>query len=152
MPTIRLLLLITGNLRTLSASMCRTALARSSASALTSVCECLDPTGGRHDPAHPRERFQVVGRLELRYVTAADNIIIRSSRWRGRVRPNSLQLQNDRAFRDGRRGGANVPGVLTDPIPCHPNALVGAGLVLIDRYREPAASGADQGIAHKTVD
>src|ERR1700738_4852203 len=32
MPTIRLLLLITGNLRILSASMCRTALARSSSS------------------------------------------------------------------------------------------------------------------------
>src|SRR5260370_13109127 len=32
MPTIRLLLLITGNLRTFSASMCRTALARSSSS------------------------------------------------------------------------------------------------------------------------
>jgi hypothetical protein len=32
MPTIRLLLLITGNLRTFSSSMCRTALARSSSS------------------------------------------------------------------------------------------------------------------------
>src|SRR6266446_7875998 len=32
MPTIRLLLLITGNLRTCSCSMCRTALARSSSS------------------------------------------------------------------------------------------------------------------------
>src|SRR6266511_1646966 len=32
MPTIRLLLLITGNLRTLSVSMCRIALARSSSS------------------------------------------------------------------------------------------------------------------------
>src|SRR5262252_976214 len=32
MPTIRLLLLITGNLRTFSVSMCRTALARSSSS------------------------------------------------------------------------------------------------------------------------
>src|ERR1035437_2919175 len=66
--------------------------------------------------------------------------------------PNSLRMQNDHAFRDGRCGGASFAGVLTDPIPCHPNALVGAGLVLVDGHREPAASGADQGIAHKTLD
>ena len=53
----------------------------------------------------------------------------------GSARPRkSLQLQNDRALRDGRCRSASFAGVLTDPIPCHPNALVGAGLVLVDGH------------------
>jgi|SRR5450631_3706328 hypothetical protein len=35
----------------------------------------------------------------------------------GRHAPNSLQMQNGRALRDGRCGGASIAGVLTDPIP-----------------------------------
>jgi hypothetical protein len=56
---------------------------------------------------------------------------------RKRVTPqlNSLQMHNDRAFRHSRCGDARVAGILTDPLSGHPNALVGAGFVLIDGYR-----------------
>src|ERR1700693_5680627 len=63
----------------------------------------------------------------------------------GRYAPNSLQMQDDRAFRNSRCGDASIAGVLTDPFPRYPNALVGAGLVLEDGQRNPTVSGADQG-------
>jgi len=64
---------------------------------------------------------------------------------------NSLQLQHDCAFRDSWSGHTSFAGMLGDPLPCYPTALVGTSLVLVDRDREPTASGAHEGIAHETL-
>src|SRR5215472_7085177 len=74
---------------------------------------------------------------------------------RGRARgevatPNSLQLHHDCAFRDSWSGHTSFAGILGDPLSCCPSALVGTSLVLVDRDREPSASGAHEGIAHET--
>src|SRR5215472_6917820 len=76
---------------------------------------------------------------------------------RGRARgevatPNSLQLHHDCAFRDSWSGHTSFAGILGDPLSCCPSALVGTSLVLVDRDREPSASGAHEGIAHETLD
>src|SRR5215470_875477 len=63
----------------------------------------------------------------------------------------SLQLQHDCAFRDSWSGHTSFAGILGDPLPCCPSALVGTNLVLVDRDREPSASGAHEGIAHETL-
>src|SRR5262249_38265848 len=63
----------------------------------------------------------------------------------------SLQLQHDCAFRDHWSGHTSFAGILGDPLPCYPTALVGTSLVLIDRDREPSASGAHERIAHETL-
>src|SRR5262249_51974854 len=65
--------------------------------------------------------------------------------------PNSLQLQHDCAFQDSWSGHTSFAGILGDPLPCYPSALVGTSLVLVDRDREPTASGAHEGIAHETL-
>src|SRR5215471_15534629 len=65
--------------------------------------------------------------------------------------PNSLQLQHDCAFRDSWSAHTSFAGILGDPLPCCPSALVGTSLVLVDRDREPSASGAHEGIAHETL-
>src|SRR5215468_4692987 len=75
---------------------------------------------------------------------------------RGRARgevatPNSLQLHHDCAFRDSWSGHTSFAGILGDPLSCCPSALVGTSLVLVDRDREPSASGAHEGIAHETL-
>ena len=62
------------------------------------------------------------------------------------ARRNSFQVEDYCAFRDGWTGGAKISRVLTDPIPRHSNALVGAGLILVDGHRKSATSGADQEI------
>src|SRR5262245_29108238 len=64
---------------------------------------------------------------------------------------NSLQLHNDCAFRYRWSGHTSFAGILGDPLPCYPTAFVGTSLVLVDRDREPSASGAHEGIAHKTL-
>src|SRR5467141_193177 len=64
---------------------------------------------------------------------------------------NSLQLQHDCAFRDSWSGHTSFAGILGDPLPCCPTALVGTSLVLVDRNREPSASGAHERIAHETL-
>src|SRR5262245_58144580 len=64
---------------------------------------------------------------------------------------NSLQLQHDRAFRDSWSCHTSFAGILGDPLSCCPSALVGTSLVLVDRDREPSASGAHEGIAHETL-
>src|SRR5262245_8901801 len=63
----------------------------------------------------------------------------------------SLQLQHDRAFRDSWSCHTSFAGILGDPLPCCPSALVGTSLVLVDRDREPSASGTHEGIAHETL-
>src|SRR5262245_55188093 len=63
----------------------------------------------------------------------------------------SLQLQHDCAFRDSWSGHTSFASILGDPLPCCPTALVGTSLVLVDRDREPSASGAHEGIAHETL-
>src|SRR5262249_20384812 len=65
--------------------------------------------------------------------------------------PNSLQLQHDCAFQDNWSGHTSFAGILGDPLPCCPTALVGTSLILVDRDREPSASGAHEGIAHETL-
>ena len=62
--------------------------------------------------------------------------------WYSRVR-KLRQLEDYRAFRDGRTGGAEIAGILCDPIPCYPNALVGAGLAPVDGHRKPATRAAE---------
>src|SRR5215831_1958147 len=64
---------------------------------------------------------------------------------------NSLQLHHDCAFRDSWSGHTSFAGILGDPLPCCPTALVGTSLILVDRDREPSASGAHEGIAHETL-
>src|SRR5262249_7162786 len=64
---------------------------------------------------------------------------------------NSPQLHNDCAFRYRWSGHTSFAGILGDPLPCYPIALVGTSLVLVDRDREPSASGAHEGIAHETL-
>src|SRR6266481_1074268 len=51
---------------------------------------------------------------------------------------DSLQLQHDCAFRDSWSGHTSSAGILGDPLPCCPTALVGTSLVLVDRDREPS--------------
>src|SRR5262249_25548218 len=65
--------------------------------------------------------------------------------------PNSLQLHDDCAFQDSWSAHTSFAGILGDPLPCCPTALVGTSLVLVDRDREPSASGAHEGIAHETL-
>jgi hypothetical protein len=60
-------------------------------------------------------------------------------------------LQHDCAFRDSWSGHTSFAGILGDPLPCCPTALVGTSLVLVDRNREPSASGAHERIAHETL-
>src|SRR5262245_49889765 len=48
-------------------------------------------------------------------------------------------------------GHTSFAGILGDPLSCCPSALVGTSLVLVDRDREPSASGAHKGIAHETL-
>jgi hypothetical protein len=77
-----------------------------------------------------------------------------TARWSGIVRCagfSSLQLQHDCAFRDSWSGHTSFAGILGDPLPCCPTALVGTSLVLVDRDREPSASGAHERIAHETL-
>src|SRR5262249_32871277 len=77
-----------------------------------------------------------------------------AARWSGIVRCagfSSLQLQHDCAFRDSWSGHTSFASILGDPLPCCPTALVGTSLVLVDRDREPSASGAHEGIAHETL-
>src|SRR5215510_15181834 len=64
---------------------------------------------------------------------------------------HSLQLQHDCAFQDNWSGHTSFAGILGDPLPCYPTALVGTSLILVDRDREPPASGAHEGIAHETL-
>ena len=45
---------------------------------------------------------------------------------------NSFQLQNDGAFRNGWCSRAGITRVFSNPIPCHPYALLDASLVLED--------------------
>src|SRR5262249_3704677 len=78
----------------------------------------------------------------------AAGIVVATSRPIG---TGSLQLQHDCAFRDSWSGHTSFAGILGDPLPCCPSALVGTSLVLVDRDREPSASGAHEGIAHETL-
>src|SRR5262249_24581225 len=64
---------------------------------------------------------------------------------------SSLQLQHHCAVRDSWSGHTSFGSILGDPLPCRPRALVGTSLVLVDRDREPSASGAHEGIAHETL-
>src|SRR5262249_7901263 len=64
---------------------------------------------------------------------------------------NSLQLQHDCAVRDSWSGHTSFAGILDDPLSCYASALVGTSLVLVDRDREPSASGAHEGIADETL-
>src|SRR6516164_89210 len=64
---------------------------------------------------------------------------------------NSLQLQHDCAFRESWSRHTSFAGILGDPLSCCPSALVGTSLVMVDRNREPSASGAHEGIAHETL-
>src|SRR6266436_7578002 len=89
--------------------------------------------------------------------TASPTLILHApctARWSGIVRCagfSSLQLQHDCAFRDSWSGHTSFASILGDPLPCRPSALVGTSLVLVDRDREPSASGAYEGIAHETL-
>src|SRR5262249_40914632 len=71
--------------------------------------------------AHPRRRGRV----------PTTNILER----RFPIGTGSLQLQHDRAFRDSWSGHTSFAGIL----------------VLVDRDREPSASGTHEGIAHETL-
>src|SRR5215510_13053333 len=75
----------------------------------------------------------------------------RQRRGEAGVTPNSLLLQHDCAFRDSWSAHTSFASILGDPFPCRPSALVGTSLVLVDRDREPTASGAHEGIAHETL-
>jgi hypothetical protein len=59
-------------------------------------------------------------------------------------------MQHDGAFRDGRRSGADVARIPSDPITRCTSAFFNPGLILADGYREPAVSGASLQIAHET--
>src|SRR5262249_7752834 len=83
---------------------------------------------------------------------AADRLCEASQRRSERgATPNSLQLQNDGAFAETSAGHTSFAGILGDPLSCCPSALVGTSLVLVDRDREPSASGPHEGIAHETL-
>src|ERR1700683_3783977 len=57
------------------------------------------------------------------------------------VRGRSLRLQDHSALGDNRCGGANLAGVLRNPLARNPCAFLGASLVLTHRDGESAASG-----------
>src|SRR5215471_18881707 len=63
-----------------------------------------------------------------------------------------LEVQDDRAFRDGRRGSASIVCILRDPTACYTDALSSPRFVLADGDGEPAVSGADKRIAHEAID
>src|SRR5262249_7641306 len=71
---------------------------------------------------------------------------------RERVSSKALEVQDDRAFRDLRRGLASIACILRDPVACYTDALISPRFVLADRDGEPTASGADKRIAHETLD
>src|SRR5436190_9306790 len=71
---------------------------------------------------------------------------------RERVSSKALEVQDDRAFRDLRRGLASIACILRDPVACCTDALISPRFVLADRDGEPTASGADKRIAHETLD
>src|SRR5262249_9778113 len=71
---------------------------------------------------------------------------------RERVSSKALEVQDDRAFRDLRRGLASIACILRDPVACYTDALISPRFVLADRDGEPTASGADKRIAHEALD
>src|SRR5947207_7184928 len=71
---------------------------------------------------------------------------------RERVSSKALEVQDDRAFRDLRRGLASIACILRDPVACCTDALISPRFVLADRDGEPTASSADKRIAHETLD
>src|SRR5215469_8899384 len=71
---------------------------------------------------------------------------------RERVSSKALEVQDDRAFRDLRRGLASIACILRDPVACYTDALISPRFVLADRDGDPTASGADKRIAHETLD
>jgi hypothetical protein len=58
-------------------------------------------------------------------------------------------MQEESAFREGRRGRTGIARILSNPIARCTDALVSPGLVLADSDRKPAVSGAGNRITNE---